>query len=614
MAIQVKEIIGTPDNKGWVQVHHFAGLEADKKSKRGQMVLLLALKGASEEAATGYGREIISRVYEEYYGNLEERPMARLKQMLGKIGKERPVYLTEKISLSLLIAIFWRGFWYFGIWGQGQIFLSRKGGLLPLLQGESKQVLVISGQLKKGDLVLLGTDAFFAQIPQGTIRASLQGGNSEMAAEVLSPLVHARPNQSQIGAALVQKSDQKELREEKNQESASRAEPKLAPPVKLKSKFQPKTSKFSFSLPFSSPLFNLVFGLVLLASLLGLVGWGIWRQKKLAKQKEFDNLIAQVEDKLQTAESIQLLETGQSLGLAKEAQVLIVQAAELKENNSHVLGLKERAEKLMLILGGGEKLKPEIFFRLSLLAEGAEGQQLVVLADQLFVFDPKTQKVFGFEYPQKHSQTFSGGQIIKDKQFLTVVKNNRFYFLDDQGIVFWDGKGKEERVAEHEWSQPKSLLSWGNNFYVLDVGEKKLLKLVGLGQGYASPGDWFVTPPALSWEKIKDVAIDGHIWFLTEDGRITRFFQGRLAPIKLENNPSKSSEQLALATEGSRLAIFNQESQLLVWDKEGHWQGQLNIDLAPVIDMAISPEGRWLFFLTKGEVYWLDLNEALLEH
>lgn len=611
MGIVLKEIIGTPDNEGWVQIHHFSGLEAEKKQKRGEMVLLLSLKGASEEAATGYGREIISRVYEEYYGNLSETPMERVKEMLTKIGKERPVYLTERISLSLLVSVYWQGFVYLGVWGSGEFFLLKKGELVPLLSGEGQRSSVISGKVSEADLLIFGTQNFFSQIPQGTIRASLQGNDPQVAAEVLSPLVHARVDQSQIGAALV-KIGLEQI--EKRVETKTVIEPEAGPIAFSNPRIRSKREfKLKFpQIPFSKTKLNLGLGLIILAGLFVLIGGGVYRRQKLGKEKEFSSLVSEAENKLKTAETIYQLKAEESLGLIGQVEELITKAQEINPSSTFLESLQKRAENLTVLLGKGDKIRPELFFKLSLLAEEARGEQMSITEKELFVFDPQTQKVFSFQYPDKHSQTFLGGEIVQDKLLFSAQKANSFYLLDEKGIVFWDGKGGSERVVEHQWQEPFSLLSWGSNFYVLDKGEKKLFKLVGLGKSYSSPKDWFATTPELSWGEIVDLAIDGNIWFLSKSGQITKFFKGREVSFKLENNPQKESSLLALSADGSRLVVLTTENQVLVWNKEGAWQGQINLDLTNAIDLAISPNGQWLFILTKGEVYYLDLNEALL--
>ncbi|MFH1602200.1 MAG: hypothetical protein ABIB61_04580 [Candidatus Shapirobacteria bacterium] len=250
-----------------------------------------------------------------------------------------------------------------------------------------------------------------------------------------------------------------------------------------------------------------------------------------------------------------------------------------------------------------------MFFKLSLLAEEAKGEQLVISDQELFVFDPGVQKVYRFEYLNKRSQTLSGGEILANAKKLTVESKNRFYLADDRGVVFWDGQAQSKRIVEREGSDYSFFSFWGNNFYILDKNKKELAKIVGLGQTYSSQQSWFAAEPSLDWEKIKDAAIDGSIWILLENGEVRKFFQGREVAFSLENNPLRPSSFLGLSE--SRLVVLNKENQILIWDKNGAWQGQVNLEINPVLDLVLSPNGEWLFLLTSGEVYDLNLNEAL---
>ncbi|MFH1602201.1 MAG: hypothetical protein ABIB61_04585 [Candidatus Shapirobacteria bacterium] len=331
MKIVFKEIIGTPDNQGWVQIHHFSGVEKEKKEKRGQLLLLLSLKDASEEAATGYGREIISRTYEEYYGNLEGSPMNRLKEVLVKIGREQPIYLTERIGLSLQLAVFWQDLLYLGTWGPGQTFLLRAGKFLSLLSGEPKKASVLSGRMEKEDLLILGTDSFFNQIPQGTIKACLQNRDSLSAAEVLSPLVHARPDQSQMGAALVQveNSPKEESLTVKELETVLRIPRRKSPVLKLKA-------------PLLSSKLKLALGTSLLCLFLAVLGFSFFRNKEVKKQKAYAGALVEIQSKLKTAQGLPLEEEKDKLNLAKEAQSLIDQAREYNFQDSSLDSLEKK--------------------------------------------------------------------------------------------------------------------------------------------------------------------------------------------------------------------------------------------------------------------------------
>jgi len=595
--IQVKEVVGTPGKQGWVQFHRFSGLEAEKQAERGEMVLLLALEGVSEQAATAFGKDIILRVYEEYYQNLAGTPMARLEKMLEKLGKQRPIYLTEEVKVSLLVAVFWQEFVYLGIWGEGECWLVRQGKITPLLKGRGDKSLVICGQPKKDDLFLLGTAAFFEQIPTGTIQASLQTGKIETAIETLSPLVHAREDQGKIGVVLVKKGEETL--------TATSSLPTTPLPVKSPRRLS-RLPRLRFSWPFAFSRLNLVLGILLLALLVGLVGWGWQRKRQAAFQQKIQNLIAQAEEKLTAAESIRQLDLQQSLALTRQAEDLAKEVLSLSPHHSGAQQLKEQAEKLLLVLGGGEKIQPELFFDLGILAEGAEGKQLVCGSKKLYVLDPASKYLFVFTYPDKSSHPLAGGEVLQEKKFLA-VKGKNFYLLDKKGIVFWNGKEKQKRVLEFQWQQPISLGSWGSNLYVLDPAAGKLWKLVGLAKGFAPPRDWFAVPPSFAWETVVDMAINGHIWFLTRQGKVFRFLAGQEDRVNLDTRGIKEGQLLAVASEADRVAVLDTSNKLFVWDKQGELLFQFNLEIEPVLDLVFAPRGRWLFLLTKGKVYWLDL-------
>ncbi|MCX6724800.1 MAG: hypothetical protein NTV20_01730, partial [Candidatus Shapirobacteria bacterium] len=83
------KIVGTPTGTSGSWVHAFSPQEAEKLSKRGHLLAVIGLTefaGMSEIAAVG--KEIISRLQEEYYGNLESSAFHQLQNTINKVSQE----------------------------------------------------------------------------------------------------------------------------------------------------------------------------------------------------------------------------------------------------------------------------------------------------------------------------------------------------------------------------------------------------------------------------------------------------------------------------------------------------------------------------------------------
>ena len=80
------KISGTPTGSVWTQVHEFVPTEAEKLTKRGQFFAVISCQGSEAVPnETVAGREVLTRLHEEYFGNLEATPLVALKNALQKV-------------------------------------------------------------------------------------------------------------------------------------------------------------------------------------------------------------------------------------------------------------------------------------------------------------------------------------------------------------------------------------------------------------------------------------------------------------------------------------------------------------------------------------------------
>jgi len=617
----VRKVVGTPDADCWTQVHHFSGLEMAKAKRRGEMVLLLSLKGVPEETSTALGREVVSRVHEEYYGNLKGLPMERLRETLTKIGREKPIFLAKKINVSLLILVVWRRFVYLGLWGEGKIFLSRRGNVGQLLSHNQESVKLISGQVEAGDLYLLGTDLFYSQLPAGTIRACLETANPNSVVEILAPIVHGKKKQGGIGGALVkieaiEEKDQEFLPQKSavvRQEKTTKRSSKTVDWLKKKLVFRPKIrlsrskrggsgqrQKFSFTLAVG------FLGLLLVSIFFG------W-QKKTEKEKQarFDNFYSQAEKKLVAAESIKNLDIQNSLTLARESVELLSQAIEAKTGEEKAVSLKQKADDLILILGGGERKTPDLFFNLKLLSQNAQGTSLFVSGNLVYVLDEPERKIYRLEWPSKASKIVAGGEFLAGKKYLAVLGKEVVYLASGDRLERLKSEKESEELLSLE-GEIVSLASWANNLYLLDRGAKKLWKYSQASLSSGSKTSWFRQAPSFDWGELRDMDIDSRVWLLTSRGEIFNYYSGRKDNFSQKGGLVGKATSLAVAVDADRLVFWDEgDKTLWVLDKKGSHLAKIPLGLERVADLAISEKGEKVFLLSSGSLYWLDLGDYI---
>src|SRR5688572_14364787 len=83
------KVTATPGPSGWAQVHDFVPDDIEKQKVRGHLFAVVATKKVVEGVETvAAGRELLSRLHEEYFGNLEEKPFNALKNATEKVIQE----------------------------------------------------------------------------------------------------------------------------------------------------------------------------------------------------------------------------------------------------------------------------------------------------------------------------------------------------------------------------------------------------------------------------------------------------------------------------------------------------------------------------------------------
>ncbi len=195
LTAQVSKIVGTPNPKSWSQVYTFFPQDQEKREKRGILLAVLSFSsGIGEEEITAVGREILSRLHEEYYGEVTSSVFDRLTNTTQKICRE---FTTEDRCLELAMAVLVEKAIYLTIIGSGEVWLKRQGVLARVIKGQGKEIRTASGFIERGDLLVLGTTSFFRLCPEGVLRAAVETGET---VESLNTLVHSQEIGSEVAA------------------------------------------------------------------------------------------------------------------------------------------------------------------------------------------------------------------------------------------------------------------------------------------------------------------------------------------------------------------------------------------------------------------------------
>ena len=201
------KLLANPDETGWVQVHDFTPGDNLKIEKRGRLIALISMnkkvagvrQSLTEEL--GLGREILARLHEEYFGNLEGEIQERLEWAVVKVTNE---FFEKGVVVGLGVVVFPSfGDSIFVVGSVGvRVYLWRDKAVVPLIEGQT-QVLSGMGKAVSGDIYIVGTERFFNTYSVSDLEERLVSGQPSVFMELMGPLVYGGEVLGDLGLVVV---------------------------------------------------------------------------------------------------------------------------------------------------------------------------------------------------------------------------------------------------------------------------------------------------------------------------------------------------------------------------------------------------------------------------
>jgi hypothetical protein len=574
------KLTGNPGSSGWTQIHEFRPEDEEKLKKRGYFFAVVSTS-YQESGAGGaaYGRELLTRLHEEYFGNLETSAFVALKNAVEKVAREgeKKVEIAAAAILDDVV--------YTTAQGGAGVSLYRSGGLAKILVSREEEVTSASGFPQEKDLLILGTRAFFAAFPEGVLKASLEGPQ-EAVVESLAPLVHAKENEGSLGMALIKFSPT--------------APPPLLPEKKKlfeRKIYVKEDKKTTFSV-----------GAILLVLLLVSIVFGI-RQKEIKKIKSrYQPALSQALQDFNEAQGLINVDSSRSRELFLASQTKIEELLAQKISDKELLALSQKIKENESLFLGIYREEPELFLDLALLSSGFKGQALVSSAEKLYVFDQEGKKIAAIELGSKKTQMAAGPDQLQDIAQISAYEGS-LYGLSGDGIYLL---GKEKKkVIEKDWGEEVFFSLYAANIYLIDKGGSVVTRFPGIDGQFAKGQNWLAPGIKLDLSQVKAVAIDGNIWLLFDPLKILKLSQGSTQRFGPEGIPGglTSAEALYSNEELQNLYLLDKnQKRILVLDKSGKYQAEYLADkIGEATNLVVSEKEKKIILLCSDKLYAIQL-------
>jgi len=271
------------------------------------------------------------------------------------------------------------------------------------------------------------------------------------------------------------------------------------------------------------------------------------------------SLRTQFEERLASAKEMRdmALASAESPALARDYWLGVItkvdEAAELQPNNQELPPLKVQALSEIDRIDGVTRL--DTIYHLYTYADPESKSKRVLVAGlDVFVLDRGTNRVYRHTLTQvrnalrdpegdqvlvEQGQTVAGQSVgaLLDMAWMREGGDRQtgmLVILDRNGLLIeydpaWEGELDGQVIGGQElWRSPIAVRTFDGNLYVLDSAANQVFKY-WKGQ-FASPPTPWIQDQNADLSKAIDLAIDGNIMILFQDGRIAKYFGGNPVP------------------------------------------------------------------------------------
>lgn len=164
-----------------------------------------------------------------------------------------------------------------------------------------------------------------------------------------------------------------------------------------------------------------------------------------------------------------------------------------------------------------------------------------------------------------------------------------------------------------QWGDLRAIESFGGNIYLLDAKNNQIYRYAPNAAGYSAKAtNYFPANAQPLLNKAVDMAIDGDVWVLNDNGSVERFRAGASIPFELGALPTPLQDPVAIFTrpEVDSLYIADAGNRRIVeFDKNGKFVRQFKPDaendavFKTLRDFAVNETKRKFYFVNADAAY-----------
>lgn len=622
------KVTAAPGASGWAQVHEFTSDDPERKQTRGKLIAVIATNKAEEGIDTiASGREIISRLHEEYFGPSIGKPFDLLRNATQKVADE---FGGENEGVEIAACAFVNGVIYSTASGGARVMICRDGALATILESEGK-VITASGYPKEGDLMLLASKTFFQKVSTDIIKTALASGSPEAASEILNPVVHGPFGAGSIGAVVIKFNSEeavfekhKPVRQEISETNTSVLS-KVSQINVFSRKIKSIFAKFKKRIPersiyikpgmgdeVTSQNKKMTFsvGVILLVILVVSIGFGIKQKANNDLKKEYQGLLQNAQNEVDQAIALAGVSPEKSRELFLSSEQKLQQIISLKVKDQKVADLQKKIEDSKGAILGEYDGTPTLFLDLSLLSSGFMGDSISVSGGQIYILDKNGKRVVSVATDTKKSRVVAGPSVIDNAADLAAYQDT-VYILAADGI-YQVGLGKT-KVIDKTWAGEALISTFAGNMYVLDKSGNAIYRYSGQPGGtFGTLQNWLSASTTANFSNAISWGMDGAIYVLFPNSKILKYSLGSPQNFSISGILPEIGNIDAINADPDNQYIYLLDKagrRVVVIDKKGKYKAQYTGDqIAGAKSLVVSEAQKQIILLTGDKLLSVEIK------
>ena len=364
-------------------------------------------------------------------------------------------------------------------------------------------------------------------------------------------------------------------------------------------------------------------GIILLIILLVSGIFGLYRRREIVSETRLASFSQRADWIISQASELSAISPARAGELVRQERLSLEAALastgdkKLKSSLAQIISVLDQAERRVSRV---ESVAPELYLSLGLIRPDTSGRRIASVENRLGILSDDGIVIL-VSMAGRSGEVIGGGDLIKNGLDLA-VSPGPIFVLNPDNIIGIDSKNKTSAVAvtdeEDAWTDPVKLSAFGGGLFVFDKANSEIYKYSAIESGgYGSPRRWLTPGISPNLSNVIDMAIDGDIWLLHQDGRLDRYRRGAPAGFRLSGLPAEASAEAGIVSpqavsvpqDGSRVFILDGSSRVVAFDKEsGDYAGLWEFSGLEASDLAVSEALGKIFLLAGDEIYSFDLK------